>query len=80
MPTIRCPELLAAGVQVSLNADDPLFFGSGVLDEYELARHTFGLDDAALAYIAACSIRASGAPDSLKVAALATIDRWLGSS
>jgi adenosine deaminase len=72
------PRLLAAGVQVSLNADDPLFFGSGVLGEYELARHTFGLDDATLAHIAACSIRASGAPETLKVAALADIGRWLG--
>src|SRR4029079_16624773 len=54
---------LDAGVQVSLNADDPLFFGSGVLGEYEVARQTFGLDDATLAHIAGCSIRASGAPD-----------------
>ena len=71
------PQLLAAGVNVSLNADDPLFFGSGLLEEYELARNTFGLDDAALAAIAASSIRASGAPDSLKSTALADIDRWL---
>ncbi len=69
--------LLDAGVQVSLNADDPLFFGSGLLEEYELARHTFGLDDAALARIAACSIRASGAPESVKVAAFANIEHWL---
>lgn len=71
------PQLLAAGVRVSLNADDPLFFGSGLLEEYELARHTFGLDDAALATIAADSIRASGAPDSLKASALADIGHWL---
>jgi adenosine deaminase len=71
------PTLLAAGVQVSLNADDPLFFGSGVLAEYELARHSFGLDDVALARIAACSIRASGAPQELKKTALVGIERWL---
>jgi adenosine deaminase len=71
------PQLLAAGVNVSLNADDPLFFGSGLLEEYELARAIFGLDDATLANIAASSIRASGAPDSLKVEALRDIDRWL---
>jgi adenosine deaminase len=71
------PALLDAGVNVSLNADDPLFFGSGVLAEYELARHSFGLDDVALARIAACSIRASGAPPELKKSALAGIDRWL---
>jgi adenosine deaminase len=70
-------KLLEAGVQVSLNADDPLFFGAGVLDEYELARQTFGLDDATLARIAGSSIRASGAPESIKVTALAAIDRWL---
>ncbi len=69
--------LLDAGVPVSLNADDPLFFGSGVLQEYELARHTFGLDDVALAGIAACSIRASGAPDWLKATALKDIQGWL---
>jgi len=71
------PALLDAGVNVSLNADDPLFFGSGVLAEYELARHSFGLDDAALARIAATSIRASGAPTDLKATALAGIERWL---
>jgi adenosine deaminase len=71
------PKLLAAGVPVSLNADDPLFFGSGLLAEYEVARHTFGLDDGALASIARHSIRASGAPESLKADALERIDRWL---
>ena len=70
------PRLLEAGVPLSLNADDPLFFGSGVLAEYELGRHSFGLDDATLAHIARCSIRASGAPVDRKAAALAGIDRW----
>jgi adenosine deaminase len=74
------PRLLEAGVPVSLNADDPLFFGSGLLAEYELARHSFGLDDAGLAHIARCSIRASGAPESLKASALAGIDAWLSDS
>ena len=69
--------LVEAGVPVSLNADDPLMFGSGLLQEYELARDAFGLDDETLAAIAATSIRASGAPSSLKAAALDGIDRWL---
>jgi adenosine deaminase len=71
------PRLLEAGIAVSLNADDPLFFGSGIEAEYELGRHSFGLDDPTLAHIARCSIRASGAPDSLKSSALADIDKWL---
>jgi adenosine deaminase len=69
--------LLEAGVPLSLNADNPLFVGGGVLAEYELARDVFGLSDAALAHIARCSIRASGAPHALKSRALIGVDRWL---
>jgi adenosine deaminase len=69
--------LLEAGVPVSLNADNPLIVDAGVLDEYELGRDVFGLDDTALAQIARCSLRASGAPECLKSGALARIDRWL---
>jgi adenosine deaminase len=72
------PALLDAGVAVSLNADDPLFFGSGVLAEYEQARAQFGFGDDELARIAACSIRASGAPDTVKAEALVGIEAWLG--
>lgn len=71
------PALLQAGVQVTLNADDPLFFGSGILAEYELARREFGLDDTTLAHMARCSINASAAPHAIKTAALARIDDWL---
>ena len=80
VPSIRehqLPALLAAGVQVSLNADDPTFFGSGLLEEYELVRDVFGLDDATLAHIASCSVRASGAPESLKASARSAIQHWL---
>jgi adenosine deaminase len=73
------PDLLAAGVRCSLNADDPLLFGPNLLEEYELARAEMGLDDEALAFIARCSIDASGAPDAIKVSARAGIDAWLAS-
>jgi adenosine deaminase len=71
------PRLLAAGIPVSLNTDDPLVFGSSLLGEYEIARRVFNLDDRTLAGIAASSIRASGAPDALKAASLAGVERWL---
>jgi adenosine deaminase len=80
VPTIRdhpLPALLGAGVQVSLNADDPTFFGSSLLDEYTLARNVFDLDDSALARIARCSVIASGAPESIKSSASQAIDAWL---
>jgi adenosine deaminase len=71
------PTLLAAGIRCTINTDDSLLFGPGLLDEYELARDTFGLDDVALAAIARTSIEASGAPDARKREASAAIDDWL---
>lgn len=69
--------LLDAGVPVTINTDDPLLFGTGLLAEWELVRDAFGLDDAAMAAIARTSIAASGAPQERKGAALAGIDAWL---
>jgi adenosine deaminase len=82
VPTIHehpLPVLLEAGVRCSLNGDDPLLFGPGLLEEYSLCREAFGFDDATLASIARVSIEASGAPASLKAAGLAGIDAWLAS-
>jgi adenosine deaminase len=71
------PQLLEAGIRCSLNGDDPLLFGPVLLEEYELARTTMGLDDDALATIARASIEGSGAPAALKVSATQAIDEWL---
>lgn len=71
------PQLLEAGVRVSINADDPLLFGPGLLEEYELVRSTFDLDDLAMARIAATSVEASGACPHTKAEALNAIDEWL---
>ena len=72
--------LLEAGVRVTLNTDDPLLFGPGLLEEYEAVQRAFGLDDAAMAGIARTSIEASGAPDELKRTALHGIDDWSGTN
>lgn len=71
------PALLAAGVRCSINADDPLLFGPGCLEEYELCRSALGLSDEALAECARSSIRAGAAPDAVRDEALAGVDRWL---
>jgi adenosine deaminase len=71
------PDLLAAGVQCSVNADDPLLFGSGLLQEYELCRTHLGLPDRVLAEIAATSVQASALPGEAKAAAAAGIADWL---
>lgn len=74
------PQLLNAGVRCSLNGDDPLLFGPGLLEEYELVRAEMGLDDETLASIARASVDGSGAPDELKATARASIDDWLATS
>ena len=71
------PRLLDAGVRCSLNADDPLLFGPGILDEYELARRDLGLSDEQIATMARSSFECSGAPAAVKAAGLAGIDAWL---
>lgn len=72
------PKLLAAGVPCSTNADDPLLFGVGLLDEYELCRVHLGLDDAMLAACARDSFEYSGAPPATTARAKSDIDGWLG--
>jgi adenosine deaminase len=71
--------LLDRGIRCSINADDPLLFGTTLGHEYGICRNQFSLSDEDLAKIAACSIEFSGAPDELKRAAVAEIGRWLES-
>ncbi len=71
--------LMAAGAQIALSADDPLLFGSRLLDQYENARHVHGLADAELAHLAASSIHASRASETTKNRLLAGVDTWLTS-
>jgi adenosine deaminase len=71
------PALLAAGVRCSLNADDPLLFGCGLLEEYELCRKEMALDDETMAAIATASLESSGAPSDLVERGLAAIREWL---
>lgn len=74
------PRLLAAGARCSINGDDPLLFGPGLLEEYQLARDRLGLSDDQLATVARCSVEDSGAPPELVARARAGIDAWLASA
>lgn len=73
------PELIEAGVMCSINADDPLLFGPGILQEYELCRRRLDLDDQTLAQVAIWSIEASAAPDAVVKDYTAAIEAWLES-
>ena len=71
------PRLLEAGVRCSINADDPLLFGSGLLEEYTRCRTVLGLTDEQLATAARASLEASGAPRELVLTGLEGIEAWL---
>jgi aminodeoxyfutalosine deaminase len=63
-----------AGLLVTLNSDDPAFFGSDVANEYLLAHTVQGFTREELRQLAANSIRASFLPDSTKAAWITRID------
>lgn len=69
--------LFEAGVPLALGADDPLLFGSRLLEQYEVARTVHGFTDAWLAELARMSVRGSAAPDDARQTLLAEIDAWL---
>jgi adenosine deaminase/aminodeoxyfutalosine deaminase len=63
-----------AGLLVTLNSDDPAFFGSDVAGEYLLAHTIHGFSRQELRQLAANSIRASFLPAPAKAAWLSRID------
>jgi adenosine deaminase len=74
---VPLPQLLDAGVQVALGADDPLLFGSRLTAQYDLAQNAFGLRDDDLAGLARMSVRGSVAPADVRARLLTGIDAWL---
>ncbi|WP_276309438.1 adenosine deaminase [Brachybacterium endophyticum] len=68
--------LREAGARIALGADDPLLFGSRLLDQYEIARDA-GFDDEELAALAADSIRLSRADEATIARMLAGVEAWL---
>ena len=70
-------QLMEAGAQIALGADDPLLFGSRLNAQYDTARAVHGLSDVELAELARGSVRGSRAPNSARRQVLADIDRWL---
>ncbi len=61
-PSLRehpLPELLSAGLNVTINSDDPAFFGADVVDEYENAARLYGLGADQLRAITLTAIEAA---------------------
>ncbi|UPK75853.1 adenosine deaminase [Nocardioidaceae bacterium SCSIO 66511] len=70
-------ELVAAGAQLGLSADDPLLFGSRLAAQYSILRAAQGFSDEELADLARMSLRSSRAPSDIVEAGLKGIDEWL---
>ncbi|PYC78008.1 adenosine deaminase [Streptomyces tateyamensis] len=69
--------LFEAGVPIALGADDPLLFGSRLVEQYRLAREVHGFTDPELAELARQSVRGSRAPEGVRKELLGEIDAWL---
>jgi adenosine deaminase len=68
------PRMLAEGLFVTLNSDDPPMFGTTLTEEYRRAASVLGLTRAQLAGLAANGVRASFLDNGTKQALLAEID------
>jgi adenosine deaminase/aminodeoxyfutalosine deaminase len=64
------------GLMVTLNSDDPPFFGANLLDEYLLAHRAFEFPLDQLRELAANSIEASFLPPERKLALLGEVERY----
>jgi aminodeoxyfutalosine deaminase len=71
------PEMVKAGVLVTINSDDPPMFGTDLNTEYAIAARLLGLDEAGLAALAKNSVNASFLPAAAKARLSAEIDTYL---
>ncbi|HET6818807.1 MAG TPA: adenosine deaminase [Mycobacteriales bacterium] len=67
-----------AGVPVVLAADDPLLFGTGLIEQYVAARDVHGYGRSDLARLSRASVEHSTMPAHLRTKVLADIAAWLG--
>ena len=71
------PALLEAGLLVTINSDDPAYFGGYVDDNYAAVAEQFGLGRDQLAALAANSVRASFASEGRKRELLDEVGAWV---
>jgi adenosine deaminase len=71
------PRLVAAGVPLSINSDDPPMFGTTLNREYAVAAQLLGADEARVAELARAGVRQSFLPKPEQAALLAEIDAYL---
>ncbi|MDO8382973.1 MAG: adenosine deaminase [Microbacterium sp.] len=70
------PAMLAAGLAVTVNSDDPAYFGGYVDDNYRALAAAFGWGSGELANLARTSIEASFVEPTRRAELLREIDEW----
>ncbi|WP_078969743.1 adenosine deaminase [Streptomyces natalensis] len=70
------PAMLDAGLLVTVNSDDPAYFGGYAHDNFAAVRDALGLDDAALRTLARNSFEASFLDEATRAAYLAEVDAY----
>ncbi len=70
------PRMLERGLLVTVNSDDPAYFGGYVDDNYRQLAATFGFDDATLAHVARNGVRAAFVDASRRAELDADIATW----
>lgn len=74
------PDMVKAGLLVTINSDDPPMFSTDLNTEYRIAAELLGLDRAGVAGLARNAVTASFAPDQVKAGLLAEIDGYLAAN
>ncbi|KRF08876.1 adenosine deaminase [Arthrobacter sp. Soil782] len=70
------PRMLERGLNVSVNSDDPAYFGGYVDDNFIQLQSVFSFDDDQLAQLAANSVRSAFITDARRRELLAEIEAW----
>jgi aminodeoxyfutalosine deaminase len=71
------PTLVAAGVPVTINSDDPPMFGTTIEQEYAVAARLLDLDEGGVADLARAAVDASFLPPDRKSALRREIDSYV---
>ena len=71
------PALVRRGLLVTINSDDPAYFGGYVADNFSAVADAFDFPRDALAELARNSFRAAFLPDPVKARYLDEVDRYV---
>jgi aminodeoxyfutalosine deaminase len=74
------PDLVAAGVRVTINSDDPPMFGTDLNNEYAIAARLLDLDERGVADLAITAVEASFLDSRAKRALVSEISAYAGSA